>query len=352
MTEKFNRVVLLHDAHKHGATTRGARIRPNATKPREDAAPLQRGALSACDGPHQVRPISSTEVVTFVLLGAQGRTLTLTEMCTLTEPLLDYLTTREIPRADESLNTKLGLRVVLDQLVDAGSVTVYSAGPEPIWSIPKGCDTVTALHRNDVLHHMVTRAIVELAVLHASEHGGSLDPIASVWREARRLRDLLKFEFFFASTREFRSAVFRELELVDPTECLNELDEQSSGEVLLRARLLVAPRCLRAFLNAQLVVAQVLAESPTAVTNESRFLSQCLKEGGHLLPLGARGRHDSGSMELYTNGYALARDRGLLDGPEEPRMDYLAQIRDLVARLDRLAELEGHLEGLDVTAAV
>lgn len=309
---------------------------------------LEKVAFQICDGINRITPISPTAMVTFALLGAENRALTLSEVRTVTEPLLDYLTARELPRVDEDLHTDGGIRTVLDQLVDVGVAAVHNEGPEPIWTIREGRHTVAAFYRNGALHHLVTRAIVELAVLHVAEGGKSADPVAAAWREARRLRDLLKFEFFFPTMREFRDQVVHELELIDVDWTVKAVDEHGAEEVLLSTVLFVAPRSLRSFFDAQLVTAQALAETVGAAVDEDAFVSRCLGLGGHMLRRGDVVRADSVSKELYTNGFALARNLRLADGDDvtelrSKRTAYLDQIRDVIARLDRLAELEQRL---------
>jgi len=65
-----------------------------------------------------------------------------------------------------------------------------------------------------VIHFFVNGAIAELALLRASEEDVD-DRVAEFWDEIMRLRDLLKFEFFFADKEVFRAEIEDEILLHD-----------------------------------------------------------------------------------------------------------------------------------------
>ena len=69
----------------------------------------------------------------------------------------------------------------------AGVASVYAGGTEPVWSIAAGSHRVAAFYRNGALHHLVNRAIVELALLHvAVETAGRRGDVDAAWEEALR----------------------------------------------------------------------------------------------------------------------------------------------------------------------
>ena len=73
-------------------------------------------------------------------------------------------------------------------------------------------------------------AICELALLRAAEDD-VMDPQIEFWDEAMRLRDMLKFEFFFAEKDEFRAELAEELSFQD----IHWEDELASGSESIQA---------------------------------------------------------------------------------------------------------------------
>src|SRR5206468_5552144 len=88
-------------------------------------------------------------------------------------------------------------------------------GPEAVYAIGPDKHLIASYYRNTIIHFFVTGAIAELALLRAAEDGVP-DPTSEFWDEAMRLRDLLKFEFFFAEKDAFREELRAEIALHDP----------------------------------------------------------------------------------------------------------------------------------------
>ena len=173
---------------------------------------------------------------------------------------------------------------MLAALAEQRVVTVYDGGEEPVYAIERGQHLVAAFYRNSAIHHVVDRAIAELVLLR--------DP-ADRWDEAMRLRDLLKFEFFFPERDAYRQQIAAELERLDP-----DWETADGRDVLCRAPLLVAHRVLRSFVDAQLVVAERLAaRDPRTPVVEAEFLDEC----------GGVGAADAAAGPPARPGVAVAR---------------------------------------------
>src|SRR5204863_2407378 len=112
---------------------------------------------------------------------------------------------------------------------------------------------------NGALHHFLTRAIVELALPRAAQ-APTGDLLSAILDEALRIRDLLKFEFFFADRERFRDEIAAELELLDPMWRARTGSPIGAMSLLADSGMLVADRSLQSFVEAQLVIAQRLAE--------------------------------------------------------------------------------------------
>jgi len=309
---------------------------------------LEKVAFRICDGINRATPMSPTALVTFALLGSHDRALTLDEVREVAHPMLDYLDRRGLAGPAADLRSERVLVETLDKLVDVGVASRFSGGPEPVWSVMPGHHRVAAFYRNGALHHLVTRAVVELALLHLAGRGTSENAVETTWAEALRLRDLLKFEFFFPSTAQFRDEVVAELELLDPAWVGHVSTESAAADLLASTHMLVAHRALRSFFDAQLVVSEALAgKDPEATLDEGLFLEECLGLGGQLLLRGRLHRADSVSRELYTTALRLARHRGLVEGEPravaKARAEYADTLRSVLGRLSRIADLERSL---------
>ncbi|WP_206340349.1 glycerol-3-phosphate 1-O-acyltransferase [Blastococcus litoris] len=292
---------------------------------------LQKVAFQVAVGINSVTPATATALVTLALLGVRDRALTLGQVRRVVEPLLDFLDERELPHSGGALRTFRGVRQVLTTLAGQGVVTVYDGGEEPVHAIERGQHLVAAFYRNSAIHHVVDRAIAELVMLG--------DPVDR-WDEAFRLRDQLKFEFFFPERDAYRERIGAELERLDP-----EWETADGREVLCRAPLLVAHRVLRSFVDAQLVVAERLAaRDPRTPVVEPEFLAECSGMGQQMLLQGRLHGPESLSRELFATAMQLARNLDLVDpGREElarNRQEWAAQVRDVVRRVVVIDELD------------
>jgi len=282
---------------------------------------LDKVAFRVADGINRVTPVTSTSLVTLALLGWRDRALTLGQVARLCAPLVEYLEARRAPVAD------FGVRAALDTLVEAGVCSVYTAGTEPVWSIALDGHHVAAFYRNAGLHHFVKRAIVELAVLHAAEQEAE-DPVDAAWEECLRLRDLLKFEFFFADKQRFREELLDELDLLYP----GWREGGDAATLLAATRPLIAHRALRSFFDAQLVVADRLAQGRDPGAEAT--MQECLDVGRQLVLQGRLHGMEAVSKELFGAALGLYANRGV-DAAE-----WRAEVEDVIRRLVRLHELD------------
>jgi glycerol-3-phosphate O-acyltransferase len=311
----------------------------------DDGVQLEKVAFRVLDGINRATPITSTSLVTFALLGSRDRAFTLEQVARVVAPLLDLVEQRGIPGPVEGLRQEHGLRKTLGQLVAAGVVQCYDGGAEPVWSIAPGRHHVAAFYRNGVLHHFVNRALVELALLRLGQSEPVDDPIEAAWEDALAIRDLLKFEFFFADKATFRQELGAELDLF----AADWRDRIGSPEEMARlvqaTPTFVAHRALRSFLDAQYVVAkQLAARNPREGFDEPAFLAECLGVGRQLLLQGRLHGPESVSRELYAAALQLAANRDIVDpGREEVstgRERFLTEIEEVQGRVSHIGRLD------------
>jgi glycerol-3-phosphate O-acyltransferase len=281
---------------------------------------------------NRVTPVTATALVTLALLGVRDRALTLGQVRGVLEPLRAYLAERGLPHSGDTLQTAAGVRHVLGALAQQKVVTIYPGGEEPVYAIDQGQRLVAAFYRNSAIHHFVNRAVAELVLLSAP---------ADRWDEAMRLRDQLKFEFFFPDKAAYRDELSAELRRLDPG-----WETVSDGRTVLeRSDLLVADRVLRSFLDAQLVVAERLAaRSPREPVVEKDFLEECGGVGRQMLLQGRLHGPESLSPELFATAMKLAANLDLIDAGREElaerRRAFAARLRLVVGRLITIDEID------------
>jgi glycerol-3-phosphate O-acyltransferase len=304
----------------------------------EGSAQLEKVAFRICVGINRVSPVTASSLVTFALLSVRDRALTLEQVRAVIAPLLEHLDARAIPGPAADLRDASAVNDTLAALVAGGVVTVYADGAEPVWSIAPDHHHVAAFYRNGMLHHVLNRAIIELVVQGLATQPPDGDPAEAAWQQALALRDLLKFEFFFARKTRFSE------QIADEAQRLGWDGSSAPGEaakLIAGAPVLVAHSVLRSFIDAQFVVACRLASrGAAALEDEQRFVHECLTHGRQLLLQGRIHGADSVSRELFTTALKLAANRGLIAGDAEGRRAWLAELVGIRGLLDRIAQID------------
>ncbi len=294
-----------------------------------------------------VTPITPVSLVTLALLGAGDRSLALEEVYEETKGLLRYVGRRGLPTTGQPLlRDAASVRATLDSLVSNGVVSCFSEeGAEEVFSIASGQALAAAYYRNTIIHFFLVRSITELSLLKVASKRGD-KPEALFWEDAFRLRDTLKFDFFFAQKETFRTNVLDELALLsdDPAQTIAQ-GMSAARSLLSLAHPLVASRVLRSFLEAYLVVASCLERLPVdeggeGEFDEAAFLTTCQAVGKQFL-LQKRVLHqESLSLIYFRTGLKLARNRGLLEegstNLKQRREAFAAEMRELVKRVDAI----------------
>ena len=287
-------------------------------------------------------PFTPTSLVALALLGRGDRALTVDELVTSIRNLLWYIGRRQLPTTIKlDLDSTAGVQHVLDQLVENGVVSRYAEGREPVYAVAPEQHLVAAYYRNTILHFFVNAAIAELALLHAGEDGIE-DRRGEFWQEALRLRDLLKFEFFFAEKERFREELWEEIAIHDPKwESSLAYGAGAIQGVVRSFRPFNAHRVLRPFLHAYQVVGDALErERPDAQLDRAAFLKRCHGLATQYLLQKRIRSAESVSTVLFESALKLARNRGLLDpGPPDlvaRRRAFADEIRSATRRCDAI----------------
>jgi glycerol-3-phosphate O-acyltransferase len=307
-----------------------------------DRQVVERVALEICHRLNQATPVTATAAVCVAMLG-EDRALTLDEVCATVAPLAHYLAARGWPVAGGAdLTDRATVSQTLHDLVGSGVLTSYSEGPETVWGIGDDQHLIVAVYRNSAIHVLVMRAIAELALLVIVQTPGATKRTG--WDKALAVRELLKFDFFFAGRDEFADELWREFAIMtghshDPSA---PLDIGQAARSLNESDLLVAHLVLRPFIDAYRVVAEELVDlGPDRSVGEQELLTRCLRLGKQW-SLQHRITEESVSGEMFSTALKMARHRGLFE-PQGASEDIAERRAALVAELDDLARSIGEL---------
>ncbi len=311
-----------------------------APDPNERELALQKLAFEVCVRINQATPITPISLVCLAMLGRGDRALSCSEAVEALHNLVGYVRRRGLATTEElDLERVDGVQAVLEALAESGLLKPYTRGREPVYQIAPDQHLAAAYYRNTVIHYFVPGAIAELALLRAAEPGIA-DRRREFWDEAFRLRDLLKFEFFFPERELFQGEIQRELALSDGAweERLDQYPDRIQA-LMPKLKPLHAHRILRPFLEAYRVVGDALeAHPPDAELDEETFLAECLALGQQYLLQRHLERQESVSVVLFGTAIKLARQRALWepggDALEERRRAFAAEIRDSIHRID------------------
>jgi glycerol-3-phosphate O-acyltransferase len=227
-----------------------------------------------------------------------------------------YVEERKLPvTADfDQLKSPLGVETILAALAKNGVVSCYDQGPETVYRIGAEQQLTAAYYRNTIVHFFVTSAIAELALLEVAEQEAP-DRVEHFFNAALELRDLLKYEFFFAESDVFLAELREELERHDP----HWEDRLHAGSDAIQAlvqdfRPFSSHRILRPFLEAYQVVSDSLTRLDASETfDEKAFLKDCLALG-HQYHLQRR-IHSGASISgvLFETALRIAKNRDLVE---------------------------------------
>jgi len=319
---------------------------PNAEpNPDEDNLAIQKLAFETSVRINAVTPISATSLVTLALLGVGDQALTLEEVRVSLMRVLDYVERRKLPTMGElDLRTDAGVMRALDELVRSNVIVCYAEGPEAVYKIREDEHLAAAYYRNSVIHFFVTPAIAELALL-AAAAGGVVDRLAAFFDAALRLRDLLKFEFFFPDRERFLADLREEISFHAP-DWEERIDEGPAAihALVRRFRPLSAHRVARPFLESYRVVAESLLRWGTEKpVDKGELLSRALALGKQwLLQQRIRGA-ESVSRSYFETALRLADNRKLLGAGagdlDERRRKLVAELSGAIRRIDAIDAL-------------
>lgn len=284
---------------------------------------------------NDVTPITSTGLVTLALLSGGGRGYSVAETLEILAPFLDFIAERDLPTTfDGSITSHEVVEGALESLRMNGVVTRIDGLTETLYAIGPDQYLEAAYYRNTIIHFFVTIGITELALAVGVLNGLPMDEETVVDR-AIHLRDLLKFEFFFAPKKEFADEVRLEIDRYRIDAGAEE------GPVAVDAEAMTPPKSpvvLQPFFEAIFVSASALTTFPGVVTVDD-LRSASLSLGEQLFSRGAIANHEAVSTALFASTAELIENRGLLEASEAERAAFAEDIAEVLEALNAIAAL-------------
>jgi glycerol-3-phosphate O-acyltransferase len=314
---------------------------PDLTASQKLASPeiieIEKLAFEVCYRINEITPATETSLILMSLL---CRTTASSERVRADVASLEsYLKQRQSSSMFTSPNRPIASDVdaVLRALIDHG--IVHRDPDSDRLSIVPERHLVALYYSNMAVHHFVIAAFAELGLLNVT-HADSDASDEAFRAEILRLRDLFKFEFFFARKDHFREQFVDEFVFLgDPTEPFGQHDRAAAEALLRRQPLLVAYGALYPFVNAYLAVARCLLDKGSEAVDEcNAFIARCQQYSRKA----AVGTSGFASKTLLTNGYLLAENKGLLGGEPgimEKRQAFFEGLRIVAQQLEEIREM-------------
>ncbi len=319
----------------------GAPHGPLAQDPDANRLALQKMSFEVAWRILQATPVTATGLVCALLLTTRGAALTLRQLHHTLQDSLDYLERKQNPMSTSALRLRSpdGVRAAVDALSNGHPVTRIDGGREPVWQITPEHQHAAAFYRNSVIHAFLETSIVELALAHAKHADG--DRTQAFWDQAMRLRDLLKFDFYFADSATFRDNIAEEMAWHDNWEDHVAAGGDEIDALLFAKRPLMAEAMLRVFFEAYEIVADVLRDAPADIGHKE--LTQLALGVGRQYVAQTRIRSsESVSTLLFATARQVVEDQ-----------DLIAAAPDLAERRDAfLRELRAILQDFDYVGRI
>lgn len=278
----------------------------------KDPSLVTRMGFEVCSRIEQITPIKSADVLTLVLLGANGRALTAAEIHAQAGDIAAMVQARQLPAASGfSLANEAQVAAAVLALQGSGLVRCFDKANAPVYYIPQGKRLAAAYYRNTITHYFLSAALAEIG-LAACALGIESPNTGLLEREVLGLRDLYRFEFFYKPTGEFLQEV--------QAAALERYPSWTNGEDSLQKLLREQPprfghAILRSITESYLVIAVTLLElGAQPVQDRKKFIARLLAQGQQMLLRRTISCEASVSQDLFANGLRLAEHMQLLAG--------------------------------------
>jgi len=257
---------------------------------------------------------------------------------------LDYLERKQTPVSTSALRlrSREGVRAAVDALSNGHPITRVDSGREPVWYIAPDKEHAAAFYRNSVIDAFLETSIVELALAYANRADG--DRLSAFWAQAMRLRDLLKFDFYFADSASFRDNIAEEMAWHDNWEALVTAGGDEIDEILFAKRPLMSDAMLRVFFEAYEIVADVLRDAPPDI-GQKELTELALGVGRQYVAQTRVRSSESVSTLLFATARQVVVDQNLIAPAAdltERRVAFRRELRGILHDFDYVERIARH----------
>ncbi len=161
------------------------------------------------------------------------------------------------------------------------------------------------------------------------------------WAQAMRLRDLLKFDFYFADSAAFRENIAEEMAWHEDWESHVAAGGDEIDAMLFAKRPLMSDAMLRVFFEAYEIVADVLRDAPADI-GEKELTELALGVGRQYVAQTRVRSNESVSTLLFATARQVVADQDLIGpGPDlaERRVAFRRELRDIVRDFDYVGQI-------------
>jgi len=309
---------------------------PVATDEAAKRLALQKMAIEVAWRILRATPVNATGLVSALLITTQGRALTLGQIHHTLQDSLDYLERKQTPMTNSALRLRTpdGVRSAVDALSNGHPITRVDSGRETVWRITPEKEHEAAFYRNTVIDAFMETSIVELALVYAARAEG--DRLEAFWEQAMHLRDLLKFDFYFADSAAFRQNIAEEMAWHQDWEAHIAGGGAEIDAMLYAKRPLMSEAMLRVFFEAYEIVADVLRDAPADI-GEKELTERALGIGQQYVAQTRVRSSESVSALLFTTARQVVLDQNLIapaDDLAERRVAFRRELRAILRDFD------------------
>lgn len=309
----------------------------------DDQLAIPKIAFDVAVQANNVTPVTLPSLACLCLLRASPRALTVEELQADIIAFANWIIARNIMvTSDFNPDRLANVQTLANAMVDSGMLVRYDQGSGTVYGIESERQPVASYYRNTIIHYFVNKAILELALVKASD-APVADAAPAFWRETERLRDYFKFEFFYPPSERFREELEEELRrCAGDWESKLEAGGEELSSIMQCMQPWVAHATLLTYVEAYTVILDLIARLGEGEGLEEKdCVALALKEGRQAYLQRRITSEASIGKLLFQNGFKLAENLGMTagvgDGIVERRVRLLREFQELSRRLEKIA---------------